>query len=182
MELPVSSKTKRTAKQFMLTPEQLAFADLIAAGWQAEDAFFVAFRKGMTWMKNILTQEVDKLLNDENVVRRIESVKGIVNEEKVRAAKNVNKTDRDAIVDAAMSKEQMLYDLQTAIVGMKAGSKEWLDTKKLIVEVTRMKQEDVAKDDTTIHYFLPAQYPTSCKDCLFSQCDSCKYKKAVIEQ
>jgi len=178
MELPVSSKTKKAAKQFNLTPEQLAYADLLAAGWQPEDAFFVVFRKGMSWMKDALSAEVEKMRTNENVVARINSVKEIRAKEKSKREGNMDKTERNAIVDAAMSKEQMLFDLQTAIAGMKAGSKEWLDTKKLIVDVTRMKQDEVQQDNNTIVYHLPVLYPTSCRDCLYSKCDSCKYKKA----
>ena len=181
MELELTAKTKRNARAHGLTPEQLAFADLISVGWEPDDAFILAFRKGSTWKKGALEAEVDKLKKMEGVVERVNEVKGVLSEQKMEAAKGVAKKERNAIIDAAMSKEQMLFDLQTAISGMKAGSKEWLDTKKLIVDVTRMKQEEVQKDDSTIHHFLPVQYPTSCKDCLFSRCDSCKYKKEFGE-
>lgn len=181
MDLDVSAKMKRTARAAHLTVEQMAFADLIAAGWTPDDAFIAAFRKGSTWIKQAFNAEVDKQRNNEHVIERISKTKGVISDKKMEAAKGVEKNDRTAIVDAAMSKEQMLYDLQTALAGMSPGSKEWLDTKKLIVEVTRMKQDEIKQDDTTVHYFLPVQYPTSCQDCLYSRCDSCKYKKAYVE-
>lgn len=182
MEIDVSPKMKRTAKAAGLTIEQMAFADLMAAGWSPEDAFKTAFRKGSTWIKNAFDAEVAKVRDNERVIDRMEKTKGELSSVKREAAKGVPKDDRTAIVDAAMSKEQMLFDLQTALVGMSPGSKEWLDTKKLIVEVTRMKQDEIKQDDTTVHYFLPVQYPTSCQDCLYSRCDSCKYKKAYREE
>lgn len=178
MALEVSKKTNRTAKAAGLEPEDMAFADLIAVGWSAEDAFFVAYRKGMTWMKDILEEQVEIKKTNEYIIRRIDFIRGTISQQKVEASMTFDKSDKTSIVDAAMSKEQMLFDLQTALAGMKAGSKEWLDTKKLIVDVTRMKQDEIQKEDSTIHYFLPVKYPTSCQDCLYSRCDACKYKKA----
>ena len=81
-----------------------------------------------------------------------------------------------------MSNENMLDDRQTAKQKMTVGTKEWLDTNKLIVDVTRMKQDEVVNEETTIHYFLPVQYPTGCQDCLYQRCDTCKYKKTYEEQ
>ena len=178
MELDVSPKMKRTARAAHLTVEQMVFADLIAAGWSPEDAFIAAFRKGSTWMKTAFNTEVEKQKNNEYVIERIEKVSGALSSTKIEAAKAVKKDDRSAIIDAAMSKENMLYNLQTALQGQTVGSKEWIDINKMIIDVTRMKQDEVKTDDTTVHCFLPALYPTSCRDCLYSRCDSCKYKKA----
>ena len=38
---------------------------------------------------------------------------------------------------------------------MTFGSKEWLDTNKMIADITRMKQEEVKTEDNTVHYFIP---------------------------
>lgn len=181
MELEVSQKAKKASKKAKLTVEQLAFADLIAVGWEPGDAFILAHRKGQTWMKSAFAAEVEKQKNNPAVVERVNEVKGVLSSQKKEAAKGVKKNERSAIIDAAMSKEQMLYDLQTAIAGMQPGSKEWLDTKKLIVDVTRMKQEEIQKDDSTVHYYLPVRYPTSCQNCLYSRCDECRYKKESEE-
>ena len=181
MSLELSTKTKKIARTAQLSCEELAYADLVATGWDATDAYLVAFRKGSTWVKKALADEVERLLNNQNVKSRIDETRRVLSERQKEAIKQTNKKERNAVVDTAMSKEQMLYDLQTAVATMAPGSKEWLDTKKLIVDVTRMKQDEVAKDDSTIHYFLPVQYPTGCQDCVFSRCDSCRYKKACEE-
>lgn len=181
MQLELSPKTRKVARAAQLSCEELAFADLVAVGWDETDAFLLVFRKGSTWIKKALNDEVAKLLANENVKQRIADTRRVLSEKQKEAIKQTSRKERNAVVDTAMSKEQMLYDLQTAVAGMSPGSKEWLDTKKLIVDVTRMKQDEVAKDDSTIHYFLPVQYPTGCKDCLYSRCESCKYKIAFDE-
>lgn len=165
-----------------LTPESLAFADMCSLGWEPVDAYIVAFRKGATWIKKALKEEVDKLYNSEPVQSRIAENRRVLTERQKEAVKQTAKKERNVIVDSAMSKEQMLYDLQTAVVGMTPGSKEWLDTKKLIVDVTRMKQDEVQTENNTIHHFLPVHYPTGCQDCLYQRCDSCKYKKYYVEK
>lgn len=177
MQIEVSQKTDKICKGLKVSPETLAFADLCAVGWEPVDAFFVAYKKGMTWMKKALKEEVEKTLKSKSVQDRMDEVKRVLSERQKEAVKQTAKKERNTVVDTAMSKEQMLYDLQTAVTTMAPGSKEWLDTKKLIVDVTRMKQDEVQTENTTIHYFLPVHYPTGCQDCLYNRCDSCKYKK-----
>lgn len=177
MEIEVSTKAKKLARQYRLRPQDMAFADLIAVGWDAEDAWNVAVREGMAWNKSAKKEAIYQLQHSDYVSERIKATKAVLRKDQIESMKNVDKNDRKVIVNEAMSKESMLYDLQSALVNMDTGSKEWLDTKKLIIEVTRMKQDEVKDDTTTVHHFLPARYPTGCQDCLFSKCDECIYKK-----
>lgn len=181
MELDISQKTERVCKSFGLKTEELVFADLCSLGWEPSDAYIVAFRKGSTWLKKVLKSEAEKLLDTESVKNRIAENKRILSDRQKEAIKQTAKKERTVVVDTAMSKEQMLYDLQVAKAALKPASKEWIDINKLIVDVTRMKQDEVVNEETTIHHFLPVKYPTGCQDCLYQRCDSCKYKKAFLE-
>ncbi|MBR1449551.1 MAG: hypothetical protein IJ588_12500 [Prevotella sp.] len=181
MDITVSQKTAKLARQYRLRPQDLAFADLVAVGWEPEDAWAAAVREGVTWTKTARKQALSDLLNAENVQDRINDVKAVLRKNQIEAVKNASDKDKKAIVNNAMSKENMLYDLQTALESMTIGSKEWLDTKKMIIDVTRMKQDEVKDDNNTIHHFLPVHYPTGCQDCLYSRCDTCKYKKSYRE-
>ena len=182
MELEVSQKTEKTCKTYKLSAEALAFADLCAVGWEPSDAYIVAFHKGSTWIKKALKDEVARMLKSELIQARMDDVKSVLTERQKQAVVSVSKKERDRVIDAAMSKEQMLYDLQSAKARHEVGSKEWLDTNKLIVDVTRMKQDEVKQDDKTILYHLPVHYPTGCQDCLYQRCDTCRYKKAYEER
>lgn len=166
MEAEVSQKTAKLAKQFKMTAEEMAFADLLAVGWEPEDAWAVAIRKGVTWAKSARKEAIAQLQNSPAVIERIDFTKAVLKKSQIEAVKNTNKTERQTIIDAALSKEQMLFDLQEALMGMARGSKEWLDTKKLIIDVTRMKQDEVKDENNTIHYYLPVNYPVSCEYCL----------------
>ena len=178
MELEVSQKTARLCKSLKLSPEEMAFADLCATGWEPQDAFIVAFHKGSTWVKRALKDEVEKLLASESVKNRMDETRSVLSKRQKEAIVNTAKKDVSDIVSSAMSKEQMLYDLQTAKTGKEVGSKEWIEINKMIVDVTRMKQDEVKDENQTIHYYLPIDYPVSCEFCLRSRCNECKYKKA----
>jgi len=181
MDLEVSQKTQKICKSLKLTAEELAFADLMAVGWEPTDAFIVAFHKGATWVKAALKKEVEKLMDNENVKNRIDETRSVLSQRQKDAIKNANTKEANNVVEAAMSKETMLYELQTAKSEKPKGSKEWIEINKMIIDVTRMKQEDVQTENTTIHHYLPVRYPTGCNDCLYSRCEKCKYKKAYRE-
>lgn len=182
MELEVSQKTAKVCKSMKLDAESMAFADLVAVGWEPSDAYIVAFHKGSTWIKKALRDEVQKLLDNGNVKNRIDETKNVLSQRQKDAVKNTAKKEMTTIVDTAMSKEKMLYDLQLAKTKSDPGSKEWIDINKMIIDVTRMKQDDVQTENTTIRHYLPVRYPTGCHDCLYQRCDKCKYKLAYKEQ
>lgn len=181
MGITVSQKITKEAKAAKLSAEELAFADLIATGWPPEDAWAVAIRKGGAWNKTALKEEIQKLFMSPAIQERIEATKNVLSTRQKESIEKATKTERNSVITRAMSKENMLFNLQTALDSMKVGTKEWIDTSKMIVDVTRMKQDEVKQDDETIHYFLPVHYPTGCQDCLFSHCDTSKYKIAYKE-
>lgn len=43
-----------------------------------------------------------------------------------------------------------------------------------LADMERMKDKESEEEDTTIHYYLPVNYPTSHKDCLLWQNGKCK--------
>lgn len=136
----------------------LIYADLRAAGWSQYDAWSVAFSgQGLNWPKATLQANIDKLERLESVSSRIAELQG-------------RKVPKDALtaeeLAKATSKEQILTDLVIARKNMKPGSKEWTETTKLIADYNKIKQDEIQTEDSTIHYYLPVNYPTSCADCL----------------
>lgn len=181
MELEVSQKTAKLCKSLKLTSNQLVFADLVSIGWEPADAYVAAYHQGATWTKAALKREVDNLMTNENVKSRIDENHNVLSSRQKESIKNAASKDAAKVVEAAMSKEGMLYELQMAKNEKIKGSKEWIEINKMIIDVTRMKQDDVQTENNTIHYFLPVHYPSGCQDCLYQRCDKCKYKKAYKE-
>lgn len=161
-----SKKTSAKAREYRLKPEAMAFADLVSLGWDDEDAYKLSFRMGMTWTKKALRDEINNLMDNEGVQYRIAGNKqqyADTKREKIESG-----GARKEMLEKATSKEEMLLDLQSALDSMKPGSQEWRDTKKMIIDVSRMKQDEVKTGDSTIHYYLPVNYPTSCENCLLN--------------
>jgi uncharacterized protein YdaT len=177
-DINVSSKTAKQAREYKIKPDQLAFADLVAVGWEPLDAWNVAIRKGAAWNRSALEQEVGDLLSNDGVKTRIGETKATLRKDQIDSIKNADKKDRQALLSAATSKEDMLVDLQSALMQMAIGSQEWRDTKKMIIDVSRMKQEEIKTEDTTIHYYLPVNYPSSCDDCLLNPNNKRPQKKS----
>lgn len=137
----------------------LIYADLRACGWSMRNAWMVAFNGyGVNWAKDMLEKEMNRLESLESVQKRIEEVNG------KRTGEKEELTPEE--LAKATSKEKILSDLVIAQRKQKQGSPDWLKTTALIADYNKIKQDDIQVEDTTIHFFLPKNYPTSCKDCL----------------
>jgi hypothetical protein len=173
MGIEVSQKTAKLCKSIGLTAEQMAFADLVAVGWEPKDAYFVVFRKGMTWVKKALKEEVMKLAASENVSKRIKATRRNVDEQGM----SIDASAADELLERATNKEKKLIKLQQILEALPEGSKEYNKINDQIFAITQMKKDEVIIEDKTVHYHLPVNYPTGCQDCLYQRCESCMYKK-----
>lgn len=142
----------------------LCYAAMRAAGIGINDAWNLTFlNAGQTWDKSRLKAEQQKLENLEGVQLFIAEL------EKERESKS--QTDEISADDLAKatSKEAILSDLLKARKLVKQNSKEWLDMTAKIADYARIKQDEIKEEDTIIHYYLPVNYPKTCKDCLLWQ-------------
>lgn len=161
-------KTKK--KYGMAQPEYLIYADLRAAGWTQADAWAVAFRGlGLNWPKNVFLAEMEKLENLDSVQTRIAELKNQKKEHGELTPEELAK---------ATSKEQILTDLVTARKDMKTGTKEWSELTKMIADYNKIKQDEIQTEDSTVHYYIPVNYPTKCEDCLIKQK---RQKKNIVD-
>lgn len=185
MDIDVSVNIRKQAKSYKLKPEILACADLIACGWSIADAWAAAVRKGATWTKKALQEEWDRLQDNENFQARIADTKEQMKQRQVERIQQqiAEETDKDEeeLFEKATNKRTMIIDLQRTLERLTPGSADWLKTKQLIVDVTRMKQEETKKEDDTRHYYLPVNYPTSCQNCLLNPALKKKVSKKVEE-
>lgn len=142
----------------------LCYAAMRAAGIGINDAWNLTFQNaGLTWDKNRLKAEQQKLENLEGVQLFISELK------KERENKSqIEEISADDLAKAT-SKEKILSDLLKARNLTKPSSKEWIDITSKIADYARIKQDEIKEEDTTIHYYLPVNYPKTCKDCLLWQ-------------
>lgn len=172
----VSRETAKKARSYKLKPEELAFADLLAAGWDAADAYSVAVRTGVvTWTKEALRDEIKRLSELEGVKKRVYDLQNTATKEMEKKIRESIREDDKELLRKATSKENKLIELQAAADAATRNSPEWFKANQMIVDITKMKQDEIKNDDNTVHYFLPVAYPSSCQNCLYSKCKECKY-------
>ena len=137
----------------------LIYADLRAAGWSKGDAWNVAFQgQGLNWTKAELLREIEKLEALDSVQARIADVQG------TNSPKNDEITAEELAKET--SKESILRKLVAAEKKAKKGSPDWLKIVSLEADYNKIKQDEIDVESNTIHFHLPVNYPTSCKNCL----------------
>lgn len=180
-EFRYTKKMLDEAARYKLNPDELAITDLVVAGWPKDVAFKLIYRVGETWSPTALNKEVAEILDKAGAKKRRNERNALIKEEEAEALaarkrKKEQETvsgDEKALLNT-VSKENMLLDLVKARTKMVAGSKDWLDINKMIAELTRMKQDEVKTEDTTIHFYLPIQ----CHQCsLYAQHKNEEYKE-----
>lgn len=154
---------RKAARYGLKDARYLCYAAMRAAGIGINDAWNLTFQNaGLTWDKNRLKAEQQKLEGLDGVQRYIADIK------KVNGEGEGNDLSADDLAKAT-SKERILSDLLKARALTKPSSKEWIDITAKIADYARIKQDEIKEEDTTVNYFIPVNYPTSCKDCLIFQ-------------
>lgn len=153
----------------MKDPRYYIYASLRGSGMSIRDSWAIAFQgEGFNWPKDTLEREMNKLESLESVQTRIAEVQG-------KKAKNESADELSPEELAkATSKEQILTDLVIARRRMKEGTKEWTGQTRLIAEYARIKQDELQTEDSTVHFYLPINYPTGKDDCLLFKNGLCK--------
>ena len=148
-----SKNIKTEIKKAKISIEEKIFADLMLLGWKDTDAYIAAFGYNITLSDSYIKSQMRSVINNPDFTKYME-VSGRKNERREMREEN----DDDIYMEEALSmstKEETLKDLIIAKSKMKRGSKEWLDTTKLIADLQQMKKDIVEEEDTTVHYYLP---------------------------
>lgn len=159
-EYTLSAYMYKLKKQYnMADISYLIYADLRATGWGKGDAWSVAFQgQGLNWAKAELLREIEKLEALDSVQARIADVQG------TNSPKNDEITAEELAKDT--SKEAILRKLVAAEKKAKKGSPEWIKIVALEADYNKIKQDEIDVENNTVHFHLPVNYPTSCKNCL----------------
>ena len=167
----LSVDTYKKAKALgMKDPRYYIYASLRGSGMPMRDCWAISFQgEGFNWPKETLEREMNKLESLESVQKRIAEIQGVKKENTDAETLSAEELAR------ATSKEQILTDLVVARSKIRnTASKEWADLTKLIADYTKIKQDDLQTEDTTVHFFLPRNYPTGKNDCLLFKNGLCK--------
>ena len=136
-EIIFTQTFQRKAKDYgLVRPEYLCYAAMRAAGIGINDAWNTAFQNaGLTWDKNRLKAEQQKLEN-------LDGVKKFIKEIKKEGRSESTEISADELAKAT-SKEKILSDLLKARNLTKPSSKEWIDITAKIADYARDRKSVV---------------------------------------
>ena len=168
MALPKpSAALLKTCKKYKLkTPMHKVFCDLVVAGWDKEDAYAFSGLWNSTYSTIMNIQDMNRLfVDDKGNIEYIDIKTKEMEAKKKKAKKEAEEAEIKALpeIDMAteLSKEAQLKELLVAKSLHPVGSKEWLDVKKMIAEISRVKQDDIQEEEDIVHFYVPIQ----CHNC-----------------
>lgn len=153
-ETLLTQELRNKKKKTKLTPEEMAFVDLLCLGWQEMDAYII------TGLHNPLFNVV----NNRDSLDRLKARKefGLYYEQRKMEIQsmygNSDDTDRhmsDAELAVAMSKDTQLKALFRARDKYVEGTKEWNDVQKMIIDVSQVKKDEIVEEEEKVHYYIP---------------------------
>ena len=160
------------------------FCELIVAGWSKEDAYGFSGLWNPTYSTLMNIQDAERLLKDNKaIVEYIDSRIKELETAKKKAKKKEEEKDRASVESAdidmstELSKETQLKELLIAKQKHPVGSKEWLDIKKLIADLSKIKQDEIKEEDEYVHFYVPIQ----CHQCKLYEDAQAKIKKKSSE-
>lgn len=155
-------------KKLNLSVREKAFADLIALGWKDTDAFVLTNLYNPVYSAEVNLKELNRyVLEDASFKEYLSSQMkktGRLEKSARKKAKEKEQAEADISdedISTELSKENQLRELIAAKKNCTKGSKEWLDIKKMIADITQVKKSDDLTEDNTIHYYLPL----TCNNC-----------------
>ena len=164
---PSAALLKKCKTNKLKTPMHKVFCDLVVSGWDKEDAYAFSGLWNSTYSTLMNIQDMNRLFTDDKgIIEYIDSKTKEVEAKKNRAKKEAEKEAEmkqmaDIDMTAELSKEAQLKELLTAKQLHPVGSKEWLDIKKMIADISRVKQDDIQDEEDIVHFYVPIQ----CHNC-----------------
>lgn len=165
---PTNALLRECKKLKLKTPMHKVFCDLVLAGWEKEDAYAFSGLWNPTYSTLMNIQDMNHLLKeDQGVVSyidmKVKESEALKKKAKKAAAEEERARDEEKEIDMVteLSKEAQLKELLTAKSLHPVGSKEWLDIKKMIADISRVKTENMETEDELVHFYVPIQ----CHNC-----------------
>ena len=165
---PTNTLLKECKKLKLKTPMHKVFCDLVLAGWEKEDAYAFSGLWNPTYSTLMNIQDMNHLLKEDQGVisyidMKVKEIEALKKRAKRAAAEEekIKEEIQEIDMTTELSKEMQLKELLIAKGKHPVGSKEWLDIKKMIADISRVKQDDIQEDEDVVHFYVPIQ----CHNC-----------------
>lgn len=177
---PTNALLKECKKYKLRTPMHKVFCELVLAGWEKEDAYAFSGLWNPTYSTLMNIQDMNHLLKEDAGVvgyidMRVKEQEALKKKAKRAAAEEEKAKTEIAEIDMTteLSKEMQLKELLIAKQKHPVGSKEWLDIKKLIADLSKIKQDDMQEEEQIVHFYVPIQ----CHNCSLYMAQKAKMEK-----
>lgn len=177
---PTNALLKECKKLKLKTPMHKVFCELVLAGWEKEDAYAFSGLWNPTYSTLMNIQDMNHLLKEDAGVvsyidMRVKEMELLKKKAKRAAVEEEKAKTELAEIDMTteLSKEMQLKELLVAKQKFAVGSKEWLDVKKMIAEITRVKQDEMKDEEDVVHFYVPIQ----CHNCSLYMAQKAKMEK-----
>lgn len=149
----ISRSLRAEVKKLKISEREKAFADLLTLGWVNFDAYVVSGLYNPVYSREANQREMNALIEAPDFAAYLK----LSGKRLRRKEKEEEEESASADIDMAteLSKEYQLKELLVAKAKHPVGSKEWVEIKKMIADITQAKKDEIQTEDTTIHYYLP---------------------------
>ena len=148
----ISRSLRSEVKKLKISEREKAFADLLSLGWVNFDAYVLSGLYNPVYSKESNQREMNTLIESQDFAAYLKLAG-----KRLRRKEKESEEEATADIDMAteLSKEHQLKELLVAKAKYPIGSKEWMEIKKMIADITQAKKDEIQTEDTTIHYYLP---------------------------
>lgn len=144
---------KTKLKNLGLEAQEKAMADLCALGWKPQDAFIICYGSNPAYSDEYLRGKIKEIIGGLNYASYLEKI------EKKLSRKTSE--EEGAGVVKMLDKEQVATEMLESAFALPKNDPKRVDILMKYADLQRMKQEEMEKEDTTIHYYLPL----TCSEC-----------------
>ena len=120
-------------KKLKISEREKAFADLLTLGWVNFDAYVVSGLYNPVYSREANQREMNALIEAPDFAAYLKL-----------SGKRLRRKEKEEEESASAD-----IDMATEL------SKEWVEIKKMIADITQAKKDEIQTEDTTIHYYLP---------------------------
>lgn len=152
----LSRALKTQCQKCKITVEHKAFADLIALGWNARDAYIAIGLAKTSLTDDYNERQMDKIISEENFQSYYATVQRTITKKlKKNAEREQTENANDDNFDPS-SKESIIEHL-TRCYQEATDTKQKADILTKIADLQRMKQDENLEEDQLVHYYMPIQ-------------------------
>ena len=174
--MEITNRTKSLTEKYDLDPEDIAFCDMIRAGWGKFEAIFYAYHlsyfdinKITTWYREHLKSRpgILKLQSDYNEEDKAARKELQTLKEKVKNQTKRRKSDESVSDDETMSKEELGKMYIRIMRDSTSDDKTKMDASKAYTALYQLQKEQTEEVDNRLTFFLPdsCHYCDRCKNC-----------------